>query len=1441
MFKQMRLNLKFLTTIFSLTLLVSGFFVFNRVEASGPYNGNITGHVGASGLAVTGNTAGDITTTISGALTEYSNPGQKVSFEGTISGDINGTLIGGVNYNGHDTLFAEVTGSDATGYVYLIGDFQGPNDGDFVGRFLTQSNPIDLISNFNITAEGNATSVNVRDTLQFHSDFSNVYWDIYINDYSKASINHETGLLTGNAVGSVTVIASALDGSLVTKNYDITITPDTATPKVTSVSHTGNSAGGKIIYNFDEPVQLMDHDKIGTIPASEYATNLGIYELTDYSTPENVTKVGQIQSAELSLDGKTMIIAYTGNLEGITDMQYVVDAWGNNITDLAGNKMVADADTQKFIVKAEAPVIESSIHDTYDKTITYTFSEPIKFVKQSDSTTTQDPNGLVKIYKASDYAALDDIVNQEPTRVDTSNTANYNQSTGKLVITYTGVIPAGKYLADTWGYTVTDLEGNKLDESNQNALFDGDNIPPTATVIQTGDSVGGTITYTFNEPVKLMNWDKSADLDSLTYKDNLAIYEFGAYSTHAVGIEPDHIGNIDSATLSPNGKTMIIVYTGNLEGIEDMQYVVDAWGNNITDLAGNKMVADADTQAFIVEAEAPVVESVNDSTLGIVTYNLNEPVQLRNSAGIEILPAQYAKSLGIYDLDEYVDYVSHSNVDVPTKKGNITKATLNDSKTTLTIEYSGTPVKHDSTYYIVDAWGSNITDLAGNKMVGDVDSQKFTIEGDSTSPLAGALTMSTKLHSNITVEPSSGIYTVTTPLSFNGVDVFQALSVVVTDDNLNTESAPVFINTVENGEMVYDSTAHIWKYSNQAGAPSFEEGSQTITATFKDNAGNTTPLTLLFTTDITAPIITLTPSTTNLTNQTVIVDATINEEGTLNENSHEFTYYGQDFDFIATDTAGNIATRHIQITNVDNIPPVITLTGANPQIIEVKNDYVELGSTMSDNLDPLLTVDIDSSSVDTSIVGSYEVKYNVTDTYGNAAEKIRTVNVVDTTKPVISTHENITREATSADGEVVTYTLPTATDNYDTSVSVSCLPTTGSTFPIGETIINCNAADINGNEGLTTFKVIIEDTTAPTITLLGDPQTVEVKSAYVDPKATFYDAVDGTFEIRGNTKGVNTNTVGEFTFTYTAADEAGNVSTPVKRTVTVVDTQKPTISTQENITSEATSSAGAVVTYTTPTATDNYDTSVSVSCSKASGSTFKLGTTTVTCTVTDTSNNSIYTSFDVTVQDTTKPVITLTGLTPITIYRGNLYTDAGATVTDNYDEEIEITSEGKVDTSIAGTYTITYNATDSIGNTAIPVVRTINVVRAPSSGGSRLAVEPALPAQNIEGCKSGELFNTLTGKSCELKATPANPNNQNEQGQVLGAEKFNFTLLLKIGSKGNEVTELQKFLNAAGYDCGTADGVFGQKTKAAVIKFQIVNKLVGDGIVGALTRAVLNK
>ena len=62
---------------------------------------------------------------------------------------------------------------------------------------------------------------------------------------------------------------------------------------------------------------------------------------------------------------------------------------------------------------------------------------------------------------------------------------------------------------------------------------------------------------------------------------------------------------------------------------------------------------------------------------------------------------------------------------------------------------------------------------------------------------------------------------------------------------------------------------------------------------------------------------------------------------------------------------------------------------------------------------------------------------------------------------------------------------------------------------------------------------------------------------------------------------------------------------------------------------------------------------------------------------------------------------------------------------------------------------------------------------------------------------------------------------------------------IKSGSKGEVVELVQRMLNEKGYACGSADGIFGTKTKNAVEKYQKAKGLSVDGIVGNNTYAKL--
>ena len=251
---------------------------------------------------------------------------------------------------------------------------------------------------------------------------------------------------------------------------------------------------------------------------------------------------------------------------------------------------------------------------------------------------------------------------------------------------------------------------------------------------------------------------------------------------------------------------------------------------------------------------------------------------------------------------------------------------------------------------------------------------------------------------------------------------------------------------------------------------------------------------------------------------------------------------------------------------------------------------------------------------------------------------------------------------------------------------------------------------------LTVPAASVPDTTAPVIALSGNALvTVAVGAAYSDAGATASDNRDGDISNRIVVSGsVNTLVVGSYTLTYTVSDLAGNAATPVTRTVSVVDTVKPVIT----LLGSSSMSLMAGGTFTDPgaTASDNYDGDISARIVRTgSVNTGAAGVHTLTYNVSDYAGNAalpLTRTVTVTAPDTTKPVITLLGSTPVTVNVFGTYTDAGATATDNVDGTItnRIVKTSTVNANVVGTYSVTYTVSDLAGNAATPVVRTVKVV-----------------------------------------------------------------------------------------------------------------------------------
>jgi hypothetical protein len=130
------------------------------------------------------------------------------------------------------------------------------------------------------------------------------------------------------------------------------------------------------------------------------------------------------------------------------------------------------------------------------------------------------------------------------------------------------------------------------------------------------------------------------------------------------------------------------------------------------------------------------------------------------------------------------------------------------------------------------------------------------------------------------------------------------------------------------------------------------------------------------------------------------------------------------------------------------------------------------------------------------------------------------------------------------------------------------------------------------------------------------------------------------------------------------------------------------------------------------TVSDNVDSNLTAS-TTGTVNTDEVGTYTLTYSVEDSAGNAAEVSRTVIVVepdlvDTESPVIALNGDSVITLTRGNVFTDPGATVLDNLDENPTLTITGEVDTDTVGNYTVTYSATDAAGNVASEI-RTVIV------------------------------------------------------------------------------------------------------------------------------------
>ena len=264
-------------------------------------------------------------------------------------------------------------------------------------------------------------------------------------------------------------------------------------------------------------------------------------------------------------------------------------------------------------------------------------------------------------------------------------------------------------------------------------------------------------------------------------------------------------------------------------------------------------------------------------------------------------------------------------------------------------------------------------------------------------------------------------------------------------------------------------------------------------------------------------------------------------------------------EYFYVDAAGNTGsvTRTINVIEPDVTAPVITLNGTTPETIAHGSTYTDLGATWTDNVDGTGTISaFNSGTLDTNSVGSYIVEYFYVDGAGNTGSVTRTINVTDQTAPVVSLNGigiislNIGTNYIDAGANWL--------DNVDGSGTVVASGTVN-TGALGTYILTYTKTDAAGNTSSITRTVNIIDAIAPVITLIGSGNiTVNIGSGYIDAGASWIDNVDGSGTLVASGT-VNTGALGTYILTYIMTDAAGNIATPVTRTVTIASGALPVI------------------------------------------------------------------------------------------------------------------------------------------------------------------------------------------------------------------------------------------------------------------------------------------
>jgi putative flippase GtrA len=498
--------------------------------------------------------------------------------------------------------------------------------------------------------------------------------------------------------------------------------------------------------------------------------------------------------------------------------------------------------------------------------------------------------------------------------------------------------------------------------------------------------------------------------------------------------------------------------------------------------------------------------------------------------------------------------------------------------------------------------------------------------------------------------------------------------------------------------------------------------SVTRTWTATDTCGNTsTASQTINVTDTTAPVIAQLPAATTIscpaTPVFAVATATDACGSTFTLTSADVTTpgtcagaYAVTRTWTATDACGNVSTASQTINVQDNEGPVIAQLPA-PSTISCPATPVFAQATATDACGSLFTLTSADVTTPGQCAGSYSVTrtWTATDACGNVSTAAQTINVEDTTAPVIAQLPGVSTISCPATPE---FAQATATDACNSTFTLTSADVTTPGQCAGSYSVTrtWTATDSCGNVSTASQTINVQDTTAPVIDQLPAASTISCPAEPVFAVATATDACNSAFTLTS----ADTRTPGQcagsyaVTRTWTATDACGNTST-ASQTINVEDTTAPVIAQLPAVT---TINCPAEPVFAVATATDACNSDFTLTSNDVTSPGTCAGTYSVTrtWTATDACGNVSTASQTINVQDVTAPVIAELPATS-TIACPNTPVFAQATATDACGSTFTLTSaDVTTPGQCAGSYSVTrtWTATDSCGNVST-ASQTINV------------------------------------------------------------------------------------------------------------------------------------